>query len=323
MNNKSFSAKYTFDDILVNSVKGKRCKKMAGKFADTDFTVLISGESGVGKEMFAHAIHNKSKRKFKPFVRLNCAAIPENLAESELFGYESGAFTGASKEGRLGKFELADGGTIFLDEIGDMPLILQAKLLKVLQENEIERIGSNKITNIDVRVIAATNYDLKEKILQGTFRRDLYYRLNFLSLEIPPLRERKDDIPVLVKSLQDRFYRKYSIKKYFPDGILKALSDYNWPGNIRELINILGRIMITSKGKVVTMDDLPEFLLKTHHDKNELLKSSMHEAESKLIMDMLIKNNFNKSKTAKNLGIPRMTLYRKLKKLFPIINSQH
>ncbi|CAB1239561.1 sigma-54 interaction domain-containing protein [Clostridium sp. MT-14] len=328
--NASFHAKYNFNDILVNSTSGKKCKKMAEKFALSNFTVLITGESGVGKEMFAHAIHNKSKRRLNPFVKVNCAAIPENLAESELFGYDSGSFTGASKEGKCGKFELANGGTIFLDEIGDIPLVLQAKLLRVLQENEVERIGSNKIINIDVRVIAATNCDLKKKVLQGTFRKDLFYRLNFLNLEIPPLRERKGDIDILVESIQNRFYQKYNIKKYFPDNILKVLSSYDWPGNIRELTNILGRIMVTSKNKVITMDDLPEFLLEDNHqndlnenNKDKLLKNSIHETESKLIMNTLIKNNFNKSKTAETLGIPRMTLYRKLKKLFPSENSSH
>lgn len=326
--NTSFRSKYTFNDILVNSNAGKLCKKRAEKFADTNFTVLITGESGVGKEMFAHAIHNKSKRRLKPFVKVNCAAIPENLAESELFGYNSGSFTGASKEGRCGKFELANGGTIFLDEIGDIPLCLQAKLLRVLQENEIERIGSNKILTIDVRVIAATNCNLKEKVLQGTFREDLFYRLNFLNLEIPPLRTRKGDIAVLVKSIQNNFYRKYNIKRFFPDDILKALYSYDWPGNIRELTNILGRIMVTSKNEIITMDDLPDFILKNCHSEDlnknihdKLLKDSIYKTESKLIMDTLIKNNFNKSKTAKTLGIPRMTLYRKLKKLFPVENN--
>ncbi|PRR84995.1 sigma-54 interaction domain-containing protein [Clostridium luticellarii] len=326
--NASFRSKYTFNDILVNSSAGKLCKKSAEKFADTDFTVLITGESGVGKEMFAHAIHNKSKRRLNPFIRVNCAAIPESLAESELFGYSSGSFTGASKEGKCGKFELANGGTIFLDEIGEIPFPLQAKLLRVLQENEIERIGSNKILNIDVRVIAATNCNLKEKVLQGTFRTDLFYRLNFLNLEIPPLRDRKGDITVLVKSIQNKFYKKYNIKKYFPDNILKVLYFYDWPGNIRELTNIIGRIMVTSKGEVITKDDLPEFLLKNYGQsntnettQNKPLKNSIYKTESKIIMDTLIKNNFNKSKTAETLGIPRMTLYRKLKKLFPIEGS--
>lgn len=328
-----YYSKYTFKDILTNSQEGQKCKHQAKIFSKTDFTVLITGESGVGKEIFAHAIHNKSSRGENSFVRVNCAAIPESLIEAELFGYEEGAFTGACKKGKIGKFELANGGTIFLDEIGDLPLSMQAKLLRVLQENEIERIGSNKIINIDVRVIAATNCNLIEKVKKGEFRSDLFYRLNVLNLEVPPLRKRKADIPVLMKSIADRFHEKYGILKKFPEEVINILSFYDWPGNVRELNNIAERMMVICENEVISIDNIPDYITKANKnhknsfDKTEnkviTLKNSISEIETKIIKETLILNNFNKSKTAKALGIPRMTLYRKLKEIFNQCNIEN
>ena len=316
---KAYKAKYTWEDILSSSPCLDNCKEQGKIFADTDFPVLITGESGVGKELFAHAIHNHSKRKDNPFITVNCAAIPENLIESELFGHEEGAFTGASKSGRIGKFELANTGTIFLDEIGELPLKMQAKLLRVLQEKEVERIGSNKIINLDVRTIAATNCDLQNKVNKGTFRADLFYRLNVLPLEIPPLRERPSDIPILIENIVDKFYEKYRIYRKFPDAVIEALCTYDWPGNVRQLNNIIARMLVMSKDNIIKIETIPKNIFNKDmvlvKNNSNSLKSSVLETEKKIILDMLAKNNFNKSKTAEALGIPRMTLYRKLKQI--------
>ncbi|MDF2883795.1 MAG: PspF2, partial [Clostridiaceae bacterium] len=237
-----YKAKYKFEDIFTVSDCGKKCIETAKNYSKNDFSVLLTGESGVGKELFAHSIHNESNRKEGPFISVNCAAIPENLIEAELFGYEAGAFTGANKDGRIGKFELANGGTIFLDEIGDLPLSMQAKLLRVLQENEMVRIGGNHIISLDLKVIAATNCNLEEKIKEGNFREDLYYRLNVLNLNIPPLRQRKEDIPLLIDNFITKLYQKCGIYKKFSDESINVLTNYYWPGNIRELKNIVERI---------------------------------------------------------------------------------
>ncbi len=321
-----YKAKYTFEDILSISSAGNKCKQQAEIFAATDFTILITGDSGVGKELFAHAIHNKSKRKNKSFIRVNCAAIPENLMESEFFGYDQGAFTGACKNGKIGKFELANGGTIFLDEIADLPLKMQAKLLRVLQENEIERVGSNNIINIDVRVIAATNCDLLKKVHNEGFRSDLYYRLNVLNLDIPALKKRREDIPLIIKYIIDCFFNKYGIYKKFPENVMEILSLYDWPGNVRELKNIVERMIVVSNDEEVSVYSIPEHILVSYknnenkesgeENKGGCLKDSILKIENKIIIDTLIENNFNKSKTAKVLDIPRMTLYRKLKEIY-------
>lgn len=207
---KEYQAKYDFNSIYAKSLVGLQCLEKAKKYARTDFEVLITGESGVGKELFAHSIHSTSSRKNGPFVRVNCAAIPETLIESELFGYEKGAFTGANNN-HIGKFQLANGGTLFLDEVGELPINAQAKLLRVLQEKEIEKVGGNKIISVDIRIIAATNCNLEKKVKQGKFREDLYYRLNVLNLYIPALRERKNDIPLLIEHLTTCIYQKYGI----------------------------------------------------------------------------------------------------------------
>lgn len=324
---EAFRSKYTFDDILCQSPAGKKCKAQAKSYAITDLPVLVTGESGVGKELFAHSIHNFSKRSNKPFISLNCAAIPESLIESELFGYEGGSFTGANKSGKLGKFEMANGGTIFLDEIGDLPLNMQAKLLRALQEHQIEKIGSNKFISTDVRIIAATNCDLEEKVSRKEFRADLFYRLNVLNLNVPPLREREDDIPLLIHHFATSFYQRSGIFKAFPKDIIDILIKYQWPGNIRELRNIVERLAVISPDNEVSKDVIPSYILEQSYKSTAKLYSSslytakstlnniLEELETQIIMDTLKACNYNKSQAADTLGIPRMTLYRKLKKM--------
>jgi transcriptional regulator with PAS, ATPase and Fis domain len=318
-----YNSKYTFNDILTSSSAGLSCKRKAIKYSTADFTVLITGESGVGKELFAHSIHNASLRKEGPFIPVNCGAIPETLIESELFGYEEGAFTGAQKSGKKGKFELANGGTIFFDEIGELPLSMQTKLLRVLQEKELEKVGSNKKTIIDVRVIAATNASLEDKVKQGKFRLDLFYRLNVLNLKVPSLRERGEDIQLLAEHFATKLYQKLGIYKIIPDEIMKILKSYSWPGNVRELKNIIDSIIINSEDTIIKNEDMPEYILKNVQTqqmknyqldcpKNSTLKDTLKEIEMKIIYDTLKKCNYNKKETCKTLGIPRMTLYRKL-----------
>lgn len=322
----NFKAKYTFDDIITQSSLIKHFKSRAHSFAATNLPVLITGESGVGKELFAHAIHNNSNRASSSFVSINCAAIPETLLESELFGYEAGSFTGANKSGKLGKFELAQGGTIFLDEIGDLPLNMQSKLLRVLQENQIEKIGSSRSIDIDVRIIAATNYDLLKKVEEKKFRADLYYRLNVLNLNIPSLRERPEDIPLLIEHFRSSFHQKNGIYKGFSKEVISTLSNYSWPGNVRELKNIVYRLMVIATGEEVTKASIPVNILENSYKSmansystSELLseKGSLNnilkEIELKIIEDTLNICDNNKSKAAELLGIKRMTLYRKLK----------
>jgi len=329
-----YKSRYTFDDILTQSPAGNAIKDKARAYAETDFSVLITGESGVGKELFAHALHAAGKRKDGPFIRVNCAAIPESLIESELFGYGQGAFTGAVKGGKIGKFELANGGTIFLDEIGDFPLPLQAKLLRILQEKELEKIGSNEIVLLDIRIIAATNGDLEQKVRENKFRADLFYRLNVLNLYIPSLRERKEDIPLLINHFVTLMYQEFNILKVFPEIVVKILQEYPWQGNIRELKNMVERIAVNSPEQIVTKADIPPNILA--HVKKESkaeskavseakpppaaappetsnLNETMAMMEREIILEALKKHGNNKAKTAAALGIPRMSLYRKLR----------
>jgi len=252
-------ARYSFKDILTQSSNMKECIRIAKKIADSDLTVLITGESGTGKELLAQSIHNESKRKNQPFIAVNCAAMPENLLESELFGYDRGAFTGALKEGKKGLFEAANNGTIFLDEIGDMPLHLQTRLLRILQEKQVMRIGSDKVIDIDIRVVAATNKNLHNLIEGGDFREDLYYRINVLPILIPPLRERKEDVMLLLKHFLKNKY-EFSIEAK------KIIEEYNWPGNIRELMNISSYINLMSSGKEVTEKSLPFYIINNSDD---------------------------------------------------------
>lgn len=262
--NKGLIARYNFDSIKTNSSSIMECIKLSKKVAKSDLTVLITGESGTGKELFAQSIHNASLRKNGPFVAINCAAVPESLLESELFGYESGAFTGARKEGKAGLFEQANMGTIFLDEIGDMPLTLQARLLRVLQERQVMRIGSDRLINVDIRIIAATNKNLIKMIEKGQFREDLFYRINVLPINIPPVRERKEDIIPLIKCYMER---KKDIK--LSDEVVEVLMNYSWPGNIREIQNVASYINIMSNNEEVLLSDLPYYLINYNVDFNK------------------------------------------------------
>lgn len=314
-------AKYSWQSIIGNSVMMQDVKAMAAKAAKTDSNVLINGESGTGKELFAHAIHNDSKRFDGPFIKINCAAIPKDLLESELFGYEEGAFTGAKKQGKVGKFELATGGTIFLDEIGDMPLDMQVKILRVLQEKEIERIGGNRTIPVDCRIIAATNRDLVERIRENEFREDLYYRLNVVNIEVPPLRLRKDDVEILTLKLMEKL--SSSLGKFVSNITVDALDSlklYNWPGNIRELENVVERAINMTDSETIEIQHLPPFIIaQQSHEHIEMtdltsLRHAVEEVEKATILKCLRAVSYNKLKAAKILGISRTSLYEKIEK---------
>ncbi|MFN3476308.1 MAG: sigma-54 interaction domain-containing protein [Candidatus Methylomirabilales bacterium] len=255
------SSKYTFDHIIGTSPAIERAKRLALKAAEGNSTVLLLGESGVGKELFAHAIHHASPRRSKAFILVNCSSIPRELMESELFGYEAGAFTGAGRKGKPGKFELAHQGTIFLDEIGDMPLEMQAKLLRVLQEKEVERVGGTKTLRVDFRLIAATNVDPEALVKEGRLRRDLFYRLNVVPIRIPPLRERREDIPAIAQHLMARLREEHGVSPLGISGeVLELFQRYDWPGNIRELMNVLERALYAAEGSQIEIEHLPFFL---------------------------------------------------------------
>lgn len=291
--------------------------KMVDKIAETDATVLITGGSGTGKEVIAKSIHYKSDRSHKEFVAVNCAAIPRELIESELFGHVKGAFTGAVRD-KKGKFELADGGTLFLDEIGDLNIELQAKLLRVIQERIVEPVGSESKTEVDVRILAATNVNLKRKVLKGDFREDLYYRLNVIPINIPSLNDRKEDIPILIQEFLKRFSGDNEIT--VSSKLMDTLMSYSWPGNVRELENLIERMVILRKSKKLTERDLPDDFgivetpstIKEDDEPENYL--SFHEAEKKLIIDSLNKFAWNRTKTAKFLKIPRHVLIYRMKK---------
>ncbi|NMM65434.1 sigma-54-dependent Fis family transcriptional regulator [Clostridium sp. P21] len=285
--------------------------------ADTKATIMIYGETGTGKGLAAQALHNLSGRRDKPFIKVNCAAIPETLLESELFGYEKGAFTGAIIN-KPGRFELAHGGTIFLDEIGDITPLMQVKLLKVMQEREFERLGGTKTIKIDVRIIAATNKNLEELVREGVFRQDLYYRLNVVPMKIPSLRERKEDI----NSLVDYFLLKSSNisgkgKKEITKEALMQLINHNWPGNIRELENVIERCVVITTSKVIDVKDLPEYIWKSHEYEDDIqgkLNDAVDIAEKNIIIKTLEECDGNKTKTSQILGISRRSLHRKISK---------
>jgi transcriptional regulator with PAS, ATPase and Fis domain len=310
------SAKYNLNDIIGTSKAIESSKSKVKKIARVNSNVLIYGESGVGKELFAHSIHNESERKNQPFVSINCSAIPENLLESELFGYEEGSFTGAIKGGKIGKFELTNNGTIFLDEIGDMPVHMQAKLLRVLEEREIVRIGGKNSIPINVRVVCATHKNLSELVESGKFREDLYYRLNVLTLEVPPLRERKEDIHLLMNKFLDVFYKETGYYREIPESVEKLLLKHDWPGNIRELKNVVEKICVNAEDTKVGINDLPVYVLnkslKHEYSKGTGLKEIMDNIEKEVISKTLKDCNNNKSEVAKKLNIPRATLYRKI-----------
>ena len=307
---------YSIHGIVGESETIKGLIEVIKKVAETDSTVLITGESGTGKSLIAKAIHFLSHRKDSPFVTINCAAIPETLLEAELFGYEKGAFTGAHSS-KKGKFELAQGGTIFLDEIGDMPLSLQAKILRVLQDREIEPLGSEKVVRVDVRIIAATNRDLYELVTQGKFREDLYYRLSVIPIHIPPLRERKDDIPLLVEHFLDIYNKKYGKNLRIAPDAMEALIEYDWPGNIRELENTIERLVVMND-RTVKGTDLPPHILafrrRTAGESFVSLPERIKETEVEKIIEALEKTGYVKSRAAKILGYTLRQLDYRIKK---------
>ena len=305
------------DEMIGKSESLNRVRQMISKAAPTRASVLITGESGVGKELVAHAVHEQSERAGGPFVVVHCAALSETLIESELFGYEKGAFTGAENLHK-GRFELADGGTIFLDEIGEVNLATQVKLLRVLQEHTFERVGGEKSVEVDVRVVAATNRNLEDEVKAGKFREDLFYRLNVVRIEMPALRERMDDIPLLMHS----FLREFNIEnkkniKGFDKASKAAMIKYGWPGNIRELKNAVESAVVMCTGDEIKMEDLPRSLRTQSEEKviSIPIGITMDEAEKIIIQENLAANKGNKSRTADILGIGRKTLHRKLEEL--------
>lgn len=330
----ALSAEYSFEDIIGSSSGIKSAIRTAKDYADSPLSLLITGESGVGKELFAQAVHNYSSRREKPFVVVNCASFPENLFESELFGYIGGAFTGASKGGQMGKFELANNGTLFLDEVGELPYHFQAKLLRVLETQTVTRIGSTKPFPVNVRIIAATNRNLAEMVEKDLFRQDLFYRLQILSIEIPPLRDRRDDVILLSEELLKR-EKKYDggTPKSLTDDAKKILSEYIWPGNVRELRNILYRASLLSKTKFITKEDLnasflsgglpsgaiEEFqsVLDSGLSAEARLAQRKHEVDvsnANLLKEAISIAKGNRTKAAEILGLSRNTLYRMLRK---------
>lgn len=314
--------KYTFSDIVGTSSSIKKAKSEAIAASRSMSTVLLVGESGTGKELFAHSIHAASALTGS-FIKVNCAAIPQELLEAELFGYDEGAFTGARKGGKKGKFELAHNGTLFLDEIGDMPLPLQAKILRVLQEKEIERVGGTGTIPINVRIIAATNKELEKLVEAGKFREDLYYRLNVLRINIPPLRERREDIPVLINYLIDKLNKQgFNLTGISPEA-MRAFMHYNWPGNIRELQNILERAGHYASNGIITLSNLPEKLVPVLKDEDHSLNKTSpildlsknkNETEKQLILAALAQAKGNRTKASELLGISRTWLYAKMRK---------
>jgi len=321
---KELRGKYNYTNLVGTSKAIKKIYDLIEKVADTDGTILISGASGTGKELIARAIHYTSNRSDKPLVVVSCGAIPEALLESELFGHEKGAFTGAFKR-RIGRFEMANGGTIFLDEIGEMSPALQVKLLRVLQEQKFERVGGTKTIHVDLRIIAATNKNLTTAINNETFREDLFYRLNVIPIKVPSLKKRKSDIPLLLDFFLKKFQRgkEKRVTGFLPVA-MDAMIGYDWPGNVRELENVIKRLTILCEDQVVSFDDLPEII----QEKSRSVQSSdevimeqdlnFHEAvkdyEKKIILEALEKSNWIKSKAAKLLNINRTTLVAKIKK---------
>ena len=310
---KSRLSGYTFEGMLGTSPKMQDVFSVIRKVATTDAPVLVAGESGTGKELVAGAIHRLSIRQANPFIVINCGAIPENLLESELFGHEKGAFTGAHIQ-RKGRFEMADGGTLFLDEIGELPMLLQVKLLRFLQERVVERVGGREQIEVDTRVIAATNRDLKEAMQTGNFREDLYYRLGVIFISIPPLRERSGDVLLMAKVFMERYAEenKKKIKGFTLDAI-DAIEKYNWPGNVRELENRIKRAVIMCDGQKLTPGDLEMVAPQAPYEAMSL-KEARECLEKELIIKSLIRNTDNLTKAATELGISRPTLYDLMEK---------
>jgi len=320
------STRYTFDSIFGKSEVIKNLKREGLRAATNQFPVLITGESGTGKELFAQAIHHASPRRPHPFVRINCAAIPRDLLESELFGYEKGAFTGAGPSGKPGKFELAKNGTVFLDEIGDLPVEMQPKLLRAIEDKQFERVGGTRIIQSDFRVIAATNQNLEEMITDGRFRKDLFYRLNVIPLHIPPVRQRKSDIVPIARHLltsmvQEANLVEISIGKEAEN----ALRNYEWPGNVRELSNVLERVISALEGDTIHLQNLPFYISggrkKSPKGNPSSLKEVYAKTEKEAIRYALKETDNNKARAAKILGIHRTLLYKKMKKYQLPLNS--
>ena len=311
----------SFSKIIGNDKKFINCLKLANIVAPTDAAVLIEGESGSGKEVIVNAILSESKKRKNPFVNINCSAIPDNLFESELFGYSAGSFTGAQKGGKAGKFEIANNGTLFLDEIGEMPLFMQAKLLRVLQSGEIQKVGSNNINMVNVRIIAATNRDLKSMVDEEKFREDLYFRLNTFKITIPPLRERGEDVILLAEYFLNLYCEKYNKHIILSDEVKNLLLNNQWIGNVRQVQSCIEYAVIVCQEEVIQVGDLPEeiqhsnisgkkFIVK-HKEKN--LKEMVSDVEKNQIIRELKKTHGNKTRAMKNMGICRRTFYRKLK----------
>lgn len=325
---KQFSAeKFLIENEIIGESKiYLDCVSKALRVANTDTMVLLRGENGTGKEIIANIIRSNCTRKNEPFITVNCSAIPESLIESELFGYEEGSFSGALKGGKMGKFQLADGGTLFMDEIGDMPYQMQAKLLRVLQEGEIEKVGRQNNIPIDVRVIAATNKPLEEMVKEGTFREDLYYRLNVVSIHIPALRERKNDILLLADYFLEKYCRKYKRNLKIDRLVYQVFLVYNWPGNVRELQNTIQSAVVLCEGDLITIEDLPENMnaksiqtlgitlpnSKKYMMQFDTLKDEVDNFEKNIILQTLNYYNGDKQKVMSVLGISRRTFYRKL-----------
>ena len=321
---KEEKEEYGFHDIIGQSRKMREVFDLVEKVADCDSTILLNGETGTGKGMIAKAIHKKSKRINKPFISINCGAIPENLLESELFGHVRGAFTGATSS-KQGKFELADGGTILLDEIGDMSSDLQVKVLKVLEEGEFEQVGGAKTIKVDVRIIAATNRDLSEEVQKGNFREDLYYRLYVIPIMLPSLRDRRSDIPFLISHFLEQSNQKNdrSVQEISEEA-LAMMMGYAWPGNVRELKNMIERLVVLSGSGVISAQDLPSEIKSTHKyepsttieisDEGICLNSAVTEFEKALILQSLEKTKWVKNKAAKLLHLNRTTLVEKIKR---------
>jgi two-component system NtrC family response regulator len=316
---EQLSRRYSFEGIVSQSSAMQEVLNTAARVAETNAPVLIRGESGTGKEVIAHVIHYNSQRKDKPFIAVNCAALNENLLESELFGHEKGAYTGAEKQ-RRGRFELADSGTIFLDEIGDISPATQVRLLRVLQEQTFERVGGTETIEVDVRVIAATNKNLEQAIENGSFRKDLLYRLNVISIEIPPLRNRRDDISPLLEHFVSVFAKEHKRKKLsFSKEAWDTLVRYDYPGNVRELENIIQRAVIFSRGEHITREDLPLNVRPTAAESSlpsepKDLQQQVDRLEKELIFDALRIYGNNQTKAAKQLGLTERNLRYKLKK---------
>lgn len=315
---KRLGARYSFDNIVGASQELEKVKELGRRVARSDTTVLLEGESGTGKEMFAHAIHIESSRALGPFVKVNCAAIPETLFESELFGYKDGAFTGAQKKGKKGKFSLAHKGTIFLDEVSEMPLAMQVKLLRVLQEREIEPVGAEQPEAVDVRIIAASNKDLAALVVQGSFRNDLFYRLNVLKLAIPPLRQRKNDIAVLTEKILRQLEKETGVPVEGVDAdTASVFMAYSWPGNVRELCNVLEQALYVKAGNLITRQDIPRGIIAAAEgdvtpDRQRTLKFQLSQLEAEVIRRALHEEKGDRLATAARLGISKSSLYAKL-----------